>query len=219
MAEKMLVAQALDERDLLKKKINDKISKLLLVDYKKRNNENTGMTMMDSELFSKCAKAGYQQVKDLIDRYMRLNAAIIASNAATMIETPWNTMSVANAIAIRSRLRKTGTYDSSDLFELNLVKQLKNQYDMAVSSASVENKKISDQAESMRMAILGRDQKTKDDKPLEVVEAYVRENTAEILDPVGAMEQMQEWKEYIENFLTEIDTRIKVSNATTTIEF
>ena len=219
MAEKMLVAQALDERDLLKKKINDKISKLLLVDYKKRNNENTGMTMMDSELFSKCAKAGYQQVKDLIDRYMRLNAAIIASNAATMVETPWNTMSVANAIAIRSRLRKNGNFDMSDLFELQLMQQLKRQYDVAVQGANQENKRLSDQAENMRLSILGKDQKVKDDKPLEVVDAYVRENTADILDPIGAMDKMQEWKEYIDSFLSEIDTRIKVSNATTTIEF
>ena len=219
MAEKMLVAQALDERDLLKKKINDKISKLLLVDYKKRNNENTGMTMMDSELFSKCAKAGYQQVKDLIDRYMRLNAAIIASNAATMVETPWNTMSVANAIAIRSRLRKNGNFDMSDLFELQLMQQLKRQYDVAVQGANQENKRLSEQAENMRLSILGKDQKVKDDKPLEVVDAYVRENTADILDPIGAMDKMQEWKEYIDSFLSEIDTRIKVSNATTTIEF
>ncbi len=36
MAEKMLVTQALDERDLLVKKINDKISKIKLVDVKKR---------------------------------------------------------------------------------------------------------------------------------------------------------------------------------------
>ena len=82
-----------------------------------------------------------------------------------------------------------------------------------------ENKRLSDQAENMRLSILGKDQKVKDDKPLEVVDAYVRENTADILDPIGAMDKMQEWKEYIDSFLSEIDTRIKVSNATTTIEF
>ena len=35
MSEKMLVTQALDERDLLVKKIGDKISKMKLVDVKK----------------------------------------------------------------------------------------------------------------------------------------------------------------------------------------
>ena len=41
MPEKMLVTQALDERDLLVKKIGDKISKMKLVDVKKRNEEKT----------------------------------------------------------------------------------------------------------------------------------------------------------------------------------
>lgn len=36
MSEKMLVTQALDERDLLVKKIGDKISKMKLVDVKKK---------------------------------------------------------------------------------------------------------------------------------------------------------------------------------------
>ncbi len=35
MTEKMLMTQALDERDLLVKKINDKIEKIKLVDVKK----------------------------------------------------------------------------------------------------------------------------------------------------------------------------------------
>ena len=40
MAEKMLVTQALDERDLLVKKISDKIEKAHFVDYAKCNEEN-----------------------------------------------------------------------------------------------------------------------------------------------------------------------------------
>ena len=39
MSEKMLVTQALDERDLLVKKIGDKIAKIQVVDTKKRNEE------------------------------------------------------------------------------------------------------------------------------------------------------------------------------------
>ena len=41
MSETMLMTQALDERDLLVKKINDKIEKIRLVDVKKRNEEKT----------------------------------------------------------------------------------------------------------------------------------------------------------------------------------
>ena len=42
MAEKMLVTQALDERDLLVEKINDKIRKIKAVDVKKRKRARDG---------------------------------------------------------------------------------------------------------------------------------------------------------------------------------
>ena len=71
----------------------------------------------------------------------------------------------------------------------------------------------------MRLSILGRDSKAKDDKPLGVVDAYVRENTTEVIDPLNAQKKAQEIKERVEALLTELDTQIKVSNATTTIEF
>ena len=39
MSEKLLITQALDERDLTVKKIKDKIGKIKLIDTKKRNEE------------------------------------------------------------------------------------------------------------------------------------------------------------------------------------
>ena len=39
MAERMLVTQALDEKDLLVKKLEDKIGRLCVVDIKKKNEE------------------------------------------------------------------------------------------------------------------------------------------------------------------------------------
>lgn len=71
----------------------------------------------------------------------------------------------------------------------------------------------------MRLSILGKDSRVKDDKPLEVVDAYIRENTTEVIDPLAAQEKAQELKERMDTLIKELDTRIKVSNATTTIEF
>ena len=81
MSEKMLVTQGLDERDLLVKKIGDKIKKMKLVDVKKVNEEKTADTRETPEEFGKTAQAAFQQIMDLIDRYQRLDAAIIESNA------------------------------------------------------------------------------------------------------------------------------------------
>ena len=70
----------------------------------------------------------------------------------------------------------------------------------------------------MRLSILGKESKTKDDKPLEVVTTYVKENTAELVDPLDVRKKVEEIRERRTKLLSELDTQIKVSNATTFIE-
>ena len=68
------------------------------------------------------------------------------------------------------------------------------------------------------ISILGKDSKAKDEKPLGVVEAYVKENTTELVDPLDIKKKMEALEEKRNILLTELDTQIKVSNATTFIE-
>ena len=219
MAEKMLVTQGLDERDLLVKKIGDKIRKMKLVDVKKVNEEKTADTRETQEEFGKNAQAAYQQIMDLIDRYQRLDAAIIESNATHWVETSYGRYTVASAIALRARLKGDGIYREDGAFEDALADALEAQYGAAVRAADMKNKSLESQAESMRLSILGKDVKSKDVKPLEVVDAYIRENTTDVIDPLDAQKKQAELRERIDTLLSELDTRIKVSNATTTIEF
>ena len=81
-----------------------------------------------------------------------------------------------------------------------------------------KNKQLQETAENMRLSILGKETKTKDDEPLEVVEVYVKENTTEIVDPLNVKTKISELKEKRNTLLSELDTQIKVSNATTLIE-
>ena len=223
MAEKMLVTQALDERDLLVKKITDKIAKLRLVDCKKRNEEKTVTDKISGDEFAKNAESGYQQIMDLIDRYQRLEAAIIASNAGTFVETSRGRYSVAGAIALRNRLkaeqRLPGKRAKDPCFEDLLIALMEQHYQQNVQYADTRNKSLEAQAETMRLSILGKDTKVKDEKPLEVVEAYIRENTTEVIDPLEAKKRVQALREQTAAFLKELETLIKVSNATTMIEF
>lgn len=46
----------------------------------------------------------------------------------------------------------------------------------------------------MRLSILGKDSKTKDEKPLGVVEAYVKENTTELVDPLDVKKKVEAWE-------------------------
>lgn len=218
MAEKMLVTQALDERDLLVKKIGDKIAKASFTDVKKHNEEKVMEGRLNEADFSKDAESVYQQIMDLIQRFQKIDAAIVASNAATTIHTSFGDYTVAGAISLRSRMRGSGSYDDEADFEQNLYNKMKNELDRRLITIENKNKQLETTAESMRLSILGKDSKAKDDKPLEVVTTYVKENTAELVDPLDVQKKVEEIQEKRAKLLSELDTQIKVSNATTFIE-
>ena len=218
MSEKMLVTQALDERDLLVKKIADKIEKASFVDTVKPNEEKVYAKKISKEEYAKEAEAAYQQIVDLIDRFQKLDAAIVDSNAKTEIATSYGTFTVAGAISLRSRLRGMGAYDGEADFEGKLHDKLRYEYSERVRFCDMKNSQLQSTAEGMRLSILGKDSKTKDDKPLGVVDAYVKENTTELVDPLDVKKKLEALEEKRNTLLTELDTQIKVSNATTFIE-
>lgn len=218
MSEKMLVTQALDERDLLVKKIADKIAKASFVDTMKPNEEKVYAKRISKEDYAQEAESAYQQIMDLIERFQKIDAAIVASNAQTEIKTSYGTFTVAGAISLRSRLRGAGTYLCDADFEGRLQKKLANEYSERVQFCDRKNSQLQSTAEEMRLSILGKDSKTKDEKPLGVVEAYVKENTTELVDPLDVKKKLEALEEKRNTLLTELDTQIKVSNATTFIE-
>ena len=218
MSEKMLVTQALDERDLLVKKIADKIAKASFVDTMKPNEEKVYAKRISKEDYAKEAESSYQQILDLIDRFQKIDAAIVASNAQTEITTSYGTFTVAGAISLRSRLRGLGAYEDDADFEGNLQSKMQAEYNERVRFCDNKNSQLQLTAENMRLSILGKDSKTKDDKPLHVVEAYVKENTTELVDPLDVKKKLEALQEKRNTLLTELDTQIKVSNAPTFIE-
>lgn len=218
MSEKMLVTQALDERDLLVKKIADKIAKASFVDTMKPNEEKVYAKRISKEDYAKEAESSYQQIMDLIERFQKIDSAIVASNAQTEVTTSYGTFTVAGAISLRSRLRGLGAYEDDADFEGNLQQKMQAEYNERVRFCDNKNSQLQATAEDMRLSILGRDSKTKDDKPLSVVEAYVKEYTTELVDPLDVKKKLEALEEKRSTLLTELDTQIKVSNATTFIE-
>lgn len=218
MSEKLLITQALDERDLLVKKINAKINSASFLDTIKNNEVTVAGARIGKEEFAKQAAAAFQQINDLIARFQKIDAAIVASNAATKIQTSYGEFTVAGAISLRGRLRGTGVYRDDAEFEGTLLQKMEKDLYNKVQSVDEKNRKMQSAAEQMRLTLLGKDTKAKDDTPLAVVESYVRENTTVLVDPLGIEKMIEEMKEKRDTLLRELDTQIKVSNATTYIE-
>ena len=68
------------------------------------------------------------------------------------------------------------------------------------------------------MSILGKDSKGKSDNSLDVVNDFLKENTMELVDPLDIKTLIDENEAKRNALLSELDTRLKVSNATTFIE-
>ena len=214
---RLLVTQALDERDLLNKKINDKIKTAVFIDVVKHNEETVMNRRVDRETFQKEAQSSFQQINDLIERYKNIEAAIVESNANTFIETSYGKFSIDAAIALRNRLRGDLKFDGKADFETTLYQKMKRAYDDCVTTMEVKNDALAETAEQMRLSILGRETKVKNDKPLEVVETYIKENSMELADPLNIVSKMEQLQERKDKLLSELETQIKVSNATTFI--
>lgn len=110
------------------------------------------------------------------------------------------------------------SYEGDADFEGKLQDKLNSEYNERVRFCDLKNSQLQTTAESMRLSILGRDAKAKDDRPLDVVDAYVKENTTELVDPLDVKTKLEELEEKRNILLAELDTQIKVSNATTFIE-
>lgn len=214
MENKLLITQALDERDLLVKKINSKIERIDFVDGKKRNEEKVIQQVITKEEFCKKVKTSYQQIQDLIKRYQKIDEAIITSNANTYIETSFGTYSVAVALSMRNRLRELNAMD----FETILRNKMEENYYEVLELKDLRNRRLEEDAEKMRLSILGKDGKYKGDKPLSVVDDYISENTVELIDPLNVLDEIESLKDKHTTLLSELETKIKISNATTFIE-
>ena len=91
---------------------------------------------MTKEDFTKEAESSYQQIIDLIDRYQKIDAAIVASNANTLIHTSYGDYTVAGAISFRARLRENDNYVFGTNFEVHLMKKLVDELDMGARVVS-----------------------------------------------------------------------------------
>ena len=118
MESRMTVVQALDERDLLIKKIKKRTENAQFVDLIRPKSPVTWEKRISRAEFAIAAQSELAQVRDLIARYDALNAAITVTNATTWLDTSKGRMTVSCAIALRNRLRGSGPYGESSCISL-----------------------------------------------------------------------------------------------------
>lgn len=90
-------------------------------------------------------------------------------------------------------------------------------FNEVIQKIDSKNQKLQLSADGMRNSIVGKDSQTKDESALIVVDTYVKENSWKLIDPLDLRSKVESLKEERDAMLRELDTKIKVSNATTMI--
>lgn len=210
--EKMLVAEALDERDFLRKKILEKISELNVVAVVKAS-DTTTENGRDIEKFKEEAKSQVQSIRDMITRYKNINLAISKSNATETITVDGKTMTRAEAIA----LRKDHTVGSEleELLNKNLIKKAQN-----AQIRFAEKKNLYEKAKDRYIQTMLSSEGAKElsEDKINAVDALTKGDVPVLIDPNDIVSNIDTYIEKQEKFYKDLDTAIKVSNASTTIE-
>lgn len=228
---RMTVVQALDERDLLIKKITGRIQKAQFVDLIRPRASVTWGRRLTRAAFGSEAQSALQQIQDLIARYDKLNAAITRSNADTFLETSKGRMSVSCAIALRNRMRGSGPYGEMTDFEGRLARQMEESFRVqqelarkkneAARREAAERKKSGSAANVvvLHSADSSSGGKSTAVKGMDNMPAAASQeknpDKLRIIDPLDVRKRAEALSEAREALLAELETKIKISNATT----
>lgn len=185
------------ERDLLRDRIFQQIGKMRFVDYKKQCEERTAEMLMEEKAFCEKVKSDFQSFQDLIRNYDEIDAAIVASNATTIIKTKYGEYTVAAAIAQKQRLkvssereniRRTPLFDDSRTikgdFETEAIQLMQNQMVEVMEKVKKAQTSLEASAEEMRNSILGSDKAKKGAASMAVVDEYLKTNRYKLVDPL-----------------------------------
>lgn len=207
--EKMLVTQALNELKTLDSRINSTIIHANFVVASKLCEKNAfpGKTKED---FSNEAKASMQSIDDLIKRRETIKAAIIQSNAVTEIEVAGEKMTVAKAIDYKNSLE----------YKRLLLNRMRQQYRDALQNVNNGNADMQKKIDQMILSAYGKDGKDKVDKSTYdcIADPYKKNNEYGLVDPIGIEEQIKKLETWIDDFSSNVDAQLQISNCITFIE-
>lgn len=212
--EKMTVHKALAELKVIDDRINKAISEGVYVIANKHSNEKIqGMTI---EQFKEKMKASHQKVTDLINRRNALKRAVVLSNATTKIKIGNDEYTVAEAIEMKNHgmefktnyMRMIASQNLSAQADINrnsgeAIEKRAEQYVLSVIQAQPKDAKMAIDSDAMQA--LRKD--------------YIKNNTYDLIDPLKVNDIIEKMTDEINEFNTEVDAALSVSNALTVIEF
>jgi hypothetical protein len=200
---KMTVHAALAELKKLDQRINRAIRTGRFVGTIKgeKSTEKVQNTTETREEFKVSAKADFDSATDLINRRNEIKKAITLSNATTKAQVGTLEMTVAEAIEMKSSIE----------YKKDFKRALEIQYSSAISNIERANEKVEANMDKI-LESMGKDANK------EFIDNYRATYSFSIIDPISIKEKIESLAKEIEDFESNVDIALSVSNATTFIE-
>ena len=200
------ITRALNEVQLLEKRIGDKIgSSQFIVSNKKSNKKINGAFSIDE--FNTNAKSNYDSVTDLIARKKAIKTLIVESNANTKLEVGGITYTVADAIERKKSI----------ILDRTLLQTIKQQYNRAVTEVNLKNEQMEINLDRQLETMLGSDNKKTEGADV-YAKSYREQNSFELVDGLKLRDKIISLEEEIDEFLNNVDFCLSESNALTKVE-
>ena len=168
----------------------------------------TGTGSVDQQ--TKNIQGAFDTVQSLVEQRQKIKAAIVVSNAKTLVTLGGKEMTVAEAI----ELKKSVQYKQQFLHVLT------QQYNQCTMQIKLQNEKLENAIDTMVTQVMGASDKGKVDTASYEAVAVPQRNAKEaaLLDPKNIAEKIKALTEEISLVETELDFVLSTSNATTMIE-
>lgn len=204
------ITRALSELKLLDSRIKDRIQEFMPCYVTKGRGDR--QTVVNANLTPQAAsdkiRAATQTVMDLMNRRDAIKAAIMASNATTLVEINKESMTVMTAIERKRSIE----------YNQLLLQRTRAIHTHCIKQMELGNTKLSEQIDTAVTAAYSNDKgKVTPEQYAAVAMPRLNEHELSVLDPIKLDSFIQNLDDKITGFVSEVDFVLSESNAKTLI--
>ena len=204
------IHQAFANMKILKKRIPQKINTAIFINQKVASSKVlNGLPISTVEANM---KQDYQSLKDDMALLAELTTKIQESNAKTLIKVGNTEYTILEALAIKNNIMD---------FKEDLLKEMNSQFVSISNTVQRSNDTLDDKADTFisetYKGLSANELKTNPDLKKER-EEYITSRQKMLVDPLKLKNEIEVLSKEIDNFVSNIDAALSVSNAITTID-
>ncbi len=196
----MSISQALVELKLLK----SRIGKCQCIDY---ITVKTKTKAVDVPEFTKSAISNIQSYRDLLNRYNVIRSKVVISNATTGVRIGSFEYTVAEAVERKRSIE----------MEKDMLNVLRAQFKKAMADMESHQKTQHERLDKLILQELGKDSKTNVEVVDALTESFLKNNKADLVDPLGLQNIINAMDKSIQDFESNVDWVLSESNGRTAI--